>query len=106
MSEMFLDNSNFHTKIKDSNLPVMVDFYADWCGPCKMMSPVLEQLAEEYNGKVNVYKLNVDEAREIAGEFGINSIPTVIIFKDGQKVDQFIGALPKSQIEGYIKKYV
>lgn len=106
MSEMSLNTNNFHTTIKDSSLPVMVDFYADWCGPCKMMSPVIEQLAQEYDGKLNIYKLNVDDAREIAGEYGISSIPTVIIFKDGQKVDQFIGALPKSQIEGYIKKYV
>ena len=106
MNELYLNNNNFHKEIKEANLPVMVDFYADWCGPCKMMSPIIEQLAQEYEGKVKIFKLNVDEAREIAGEFGITGIPSVLIFKDGERVDQFTGALPKTQIEEYLKKYI
>jgi thioredoxin 1 len=106
MSEVILDSGNFNAEVKKSDIPVMVDFYADWCGPCRMMSPSIEQLANEYSGKIKVCKLNVDHAQDIAGEYGVQSIPTVIFFKEGRQVDQFTGAIPKSNIENYIKKYI
>ena len=106
MSELYLNSSNFAAEVKGPGLPVMVDFYADWCGPCKMMSPVIEQLAKEYEGKIKVFKLNVDNAQEIAGQFGVSSIPTVVFFKDGKVIDRFVGALPKANIINYIDKYI
>jgi thioredoxin 1 len=105
MSEIYLNSSSFHKKINESDLPVMIDFYADWCGPCKIMSPVIEELAKEYQGKINVYKFNIDDDREIAAELGISSIPTVIFFRDGKQIGKFVGALPKNNIEEYLKKY-
>ncbi|MBN2038663.1 MAG: thioredoxin [Spirochaetes bacterium] len=106
MSELILNSTNFHKEIKESNVPVLVDFYADWCGPCKMMSPIIEELATDYKGKANVFKLNVDEAREIASEYKITSIPTVMIFKDGEKVEEFIGAMPKNRLEDHLNKHM
>jgi thioredoxin 2 len=82
---------------------VLVDCWAPWCGPCKMVAPILDQLASEYAGRVKITKLNVDENPEIASQYGIQSIPTMLVFKNGQKVDQLVGALPKGQIEGHLK---
>ena len=98
MANIFND-SNFQQEVLNSELPVVVDFYADWCGPCKMIGPVIEQLAEAYAGKITVGKVNVDENMEPASQYRIMSIPAVMFFKDGKVQDQIIGALPKAQIE-------
>ena len=98
MANIFND-SNFQQEVLNSELPVVVDFYADWCGPCKMIGPVIEQLAEAYAGKIKVGKVNVDENMELASQYRIMSIPAVMFFKDGKVQDQIIGALPKAQIE-------
>jgi thioredoxin 1 len=99
---IYLDNNNFEEKIKES--VCIVDFFAQWCGPCKMMSPIFEALAEEYNGKCNFFKIDVDENSEIAEKFSVMSIPTLVIFKNGEKVATNIGALPKDALKNFIDK--
>lgn len=90
--------SSFESEVLQSNLPVLVDFWAEWCGPCRMVGPILEQLAGEYSGKIKIGKVNVDEERQIASRYGIRSIPTFIIFKGGENVKQLVGALPADKI--------
>ena len=85
-------------------VPVLVDFWATWCAPCKAIAPVLEQLAGEYDGKVRIGKVNVDENPAIPGQYGVRGIPTLILFKDGQIVDQLVGAVPKNQLESLLQK--
>ena len=98
-----LTDSNFASEV--SKYPIMlVDFWAPWCGPCRMVSPIIEQLSREYSGKVAFGKVNVDENQRIAASFGIKSIPTLMIFKGGKAVDVIIGALPKGQIEMKLKQ--
>ncbi|MCD6117388.1 thioredoxin [bacterium] len=97
-AEIILDDSNFQNEVIESDVPVVVDFWAPWCGPCRLMIPIMEALAEEYDGRVKIGKLNTDEAPEITGEYGVISIPTTIIFKDGKAVDQIIGAVPKDVV--------
>ena len=110
MEEKFMafkfTDSNFQEEAMTSNVPVVVDFYADWCGPCKMMSPVVEELATAYEGKVKIGKLNTDENRAIASKFNIMSIPTIICLKDGEVVDTIVGALPKVALEEKIKNLI
>lgn len=90
---------NFNAEVLQSDLPVFVDFYADWCGPCKMMSPVISQLADQYDGKIKVGKINVDQNPDLAQKYGIMSIPNMVFFKNGEPVDRVIGAVPKSQMQ-------
>lgn len=92
-------DENFNQEVLSSDIPVLVDFYADWCGPCKMLAPVIEALAEEYEGKVKVGKLNVDNAPDTAQNYGIMSIPTLLYFKNGELVNKSIGVVAKSEIE-------
>ena len=100
---IILNDENFDAEVVKSEIPAVVDFYADWCGPCKMIAPVMEELSTEYEGKVKVCKLDVDGARVTAGKYGISSIPFVGFFKGGEIVDQVIGAVPKETIDAKIK---
>ncbi|MFZ5351388.1 MAG: thioredoxin [Bacillota bacterium] len=101
-----VDKSNFENEVLKSNVPVMVDFWAAWCGPCRMVSPVIDQLADQYEGKVKVAKINVDENPELAGMYQVMSIPSILLFKEGRKIDELVGARPKQAFEDMIKKNV
>jgi thioredoxin 1 len=97
-------DDNFEKEVTQSALPVLVDFWATWCAPCKAIAPAIDAIAAEYDGKIRVGKVNVDDNPGIPGKFGVRGIPTVILFKDGKVVDQVVGAVPKSQLEALIKK--
>lgn len=101
---MVLDDNNFEAEVIQSSVPVLVDFWASWCAPCKAIAPLVDALASEYEGKVKVGKVNVDESPATPAKYGIRGIPTLILFKDGKMVDQVVGAVPKSQLEALIKK--
>lgn len=94
----FTDDS-FNDDVLNSETPVLVDFWAEWCGPCRMVGPVVEEMAGEYEGKAKIGKINVDENPEISMKYGIRSIPSLLIFKNGEVVDQIVGAVPKSQLK-------
>ncbi len=103
MAEIILTSDNFETEVIGSEIPVLVDFWAPWCGPCKMLGPVISQIAEENEGKVKVGKVNVDEEDELAAQYGIQSIPTVLLFKGGEVVEQSLGFKPKAFFDDLIK---
>jgi thioredoxin 1 len=104
--EIKVNDQNFKQEVLESNLPVLVDFWAPWCGPCVMVAPVVEEIAKEYEGKLKVCKLNVDDASGTASEYGIMSIPTLAVFKNGKVAEKVIGALPKSELEAAIKQHI
>ncbi len=104
--EVTLTTENFESEVLKSDLPVLIDFWAEWCGPCKMISPIVEELAEAYEGKLKVGKLNVDEEGDIAAQYGIISIPTLLLFKDGELVNKQVGAVPRPTIEALFKDLV
>ncbi|MCL4519114.1 MAG: thioredoxin [Thaumarchaeota archaeon] len=97
-------DSNWKQEVEQSNLPVIVDFWAPWCGPCRMVSPVIERLAEKYDGKLKVVKVNVDENQNLAMRYNIMSIPTVMLFREGKALDQAIGAAPSEFYERFLSK--
>ncbi|MBI4546349.1 MAG: thioredoxin [Ignavibacteriae bacterium] len=98
MKPVVVDDSNFQTEVLNADKPVLVDFWAIWCGPCKMIAPFVEELAKEYNGKLKVAKMDVDANPRTAMQYGIRSIPTLMVFKGGQVVEQIIGAVPKRHL--------
>ncbi|MBT4385120.1 thioredoxin [Candidatus Peregrinibacteria bacterium] len=91
-------DENFEAEVLKSDIPVMVDFYADWCGPCKALTPVIDELSGEFDGKVKIVKVNVDESQQTAQKFGVMSIPTLIMFKGGEEAERLTGALPKDTL--------
>jgi thioredoxin 1 len=99
-----LSDSNFEADVLKSPVPVLVDFWASWCGPCKAIAPAIEELAEQFDGQVKIAKINVDENPATPSNYGVRGIPTLILFKDGAIVDQVVGAVPKGQLETLIKK--
>ena len=102
--EAVFTSANFDTDVLGSDIPVVVDFFATWCGPCRMMAPAIEELAEEYDGKVKVGKLDVDENSDIAVRYGVMSIPTIILFKNGEVVKKSVGLQDKEVLESAIKE--
>ena len=102
MAEVVLTKDNFKNEVLESDIPVLVDFWATWCGPCRMLSPIIEEIAEEYEGSVKVGKVNVDDEPELSAQYGIESIPTVMCFRNGEVSDTAIGYRPKSEFEKMI----
>ena len=98
MAVLEVTDKNFESEVLNSELPVLVDFWAEWCGPCKMISPIVDELAHDLEGKLKVAKVNVDEAQELAAKFNVMSIPTLLVFKGGEPVEQIVGAMSKDQL--------
>ena len=101
---MKITSENFEQEVLNSNIPVLVDFFATWCGPCKMMSPIVEEIEKETEGKAKVYKIDVDEERDLAIEYGIMSIPTFVVFKDGKVLSTAVGMRDKEELMSLLKK--
>lgn len=99
-------DATFTEEVLNSDVPVLVDFWAPWCGPCRMVAPVVDEIAEQYQDQVKVVKLNTDENPSIATQYGIRSIPTLMIFKNGQRVDTVVGAVPKTTLSNTLEKYL
>ena len=106
MEPIHTSDDNFENDVLKSSTPVLVDFWSEWCGPCKALAPKLDEIAKEYGEKVRVVKLNVDENQKTSAEFGIRGIPTLIVFKDGQNVEQISGNHPKENITALIDKHI
>ncbi len=102
MATVAVTDATFDAEVKNSDIPVVVDFWAEWCGPCKMIAPSLEEISNEMEGKIKVVKLNIDENPELASQFGIRSIPTLAMFKDGAVADIKVGASPKTALSSWI----
>lgn len=101
MAVQEVNNDNFESEVLKSELPVLVDFWAEWCGPCKMVSPIVEEISQDLEGKLKVAKVNVDDAQELAAQYNVMSIPTLFLFKGGEPVEQVVGAMSKDQ---YLEK--
>lgn len=104
MSDLAINQENFNKEVLESPIPVIVDFWAPWCGPCRVLSPIIDELAEDFKGKIKVGKVNVDENNLLASQFGVMSIPTVKFFRNGKVVAEQVGAAPKETIEQIIKR--
>lgn len=102
---LHLTDDNFQKEVIEASEPVLVDFWATWCGPCRLIAPIIDELAEEYDGTVRVGKVDVDNNQKIAMQYGIRSIPSLLIFKNGKVVDTIVGAVPKSQIVNRLKTH-
>ncbi len=99
-----VQDSSFKTEVLDSSVPVLVDFWATWCAPCRAIAPSLEELATEYKGKAKIAKVDIDANQQVAQQYGIRSIPTLLVFKGGKVVEQIVGAVPKTKLEAALKK--
>ena len=107
MSEVLhINDADFETTVVQSDIPVLVDFWAPWCGPCKMIAPILDEIAPEFEGKAKIVKINVDDNQLVAGQFGVRSIPTLLLFKNGQLVATQVGSLPKNQLAAFINQHL
>ncbi|AGV11679.1 TPA: thioredoxin [Haemophilus influenzae] len=107
MSEVLhINDADFESVVVNSNIPVLLDFWAPWCGPCKMIAPVLDKLAPEFAGKVKIVKMNVDDNQATPAQFGVRSIPTLLLIKNGQVVATQVGALPKTQLANFINQHI
>ena len=107
MSEVLhINDADFETAVVQSDIPVLVDFWAPWCGPCKMIAPILDEIAPEFEGKAKIVKINVDDNQLVAGQFGVRSIPTLLLFKNRQLVATQVGALPKNQLSAFINQHL
>ncbi len=103
-SLLHVNDKNFATEVLNAGVPVLVDFWATWCGPCRSISPIVEELAGEFTGRVKMTKLNVDENPATPSQYGVRGIPTLILFKDGKILDQIVGAVPKARLKAMIEK--
>ena len=106
MSAAAVTDETFEQEVIESQVPVLVDFWAPWCGPCRMVAPVVDEIAEQYSGQVKVVKVNTDENPSVASKYGIRSIPTLMIFKGGQRVDMVVGAVPKTTLASTLEKHI
>ncbi len=102
MSTTAIQKPNFESKVLKSELPVLVDFFATWCGPCRMLAPILEELEPRYEGKIKFVKLDVDEAPELANQYGVRGVPTLILFRDGEPVKTSVGFLNQDELESFL----
>ncbi|MFM7448263.1 MAG: thioredoxin [Leptolyngbyaceae cyanobacterium] len=105
-SALQVTDATFKGEVLESNVPVLVDFWAPWCGPCRMVSPIVDEIATQYEGQIKVVKLNTDENPSVASQYGIRSIPTLMIFKGGAKVDMVVGAVPKTTLSATLEKHL
>lgn len=106
MSSVAVNDTEFENEVLQSDKPVVVDFWAEWCGPCKQLSPVVDEIAEDLKESVKVVKVNIDEAPEAPTKYGVRGVPTLMIFKDGQVIDTRVGGMPKSQLQEWIEAQV
>lgn len=106
MSVNVFNDDNFNSEVIGSDVPVLVDFYATWCGPCKALSPIVEKLAGEFEGKLKVGKLNIDEAQQAPGEFGVRAVPTIVFFKNGEAVGNLVGLKKEAELRSHIEKLI